>query len=123
MSDQGIQAADVLRAVGMHPKYKGYAYLLYILRLTQSCPMFVHYVGVELYAAVAKEFNVSVASVERNIRFAIKRTWEGGNNEELKHMFGVYDVSYIPTNNEFIAVLTECLQHRRVKPMQMTLAL
>lgn len=122
MSRREYCAADALRAIGMHPKYKGYAYTLYILELMESCPRYIRRAGMELYAKTAEEFGVSVASVERNIRFAIKRTCENGNRTELERMFANYDIGYVPTNNEFIAVMIECMNNGRVMPVQLSMA-
>ncbi|MEG1547705.1 MAG: sporulation initiation factor Spo0A C-terminal domain-containing protein [Clostridia bacterium] len=124
MTDHESEAADVLRAIGMHPKYRGYAYMMRILRITRDYPERVYCASGELYPIVANEFGVSIASVERNVRFAIKRTWECGKKVELKRLFQVYDTDYVPTNCEFIAVITECLYHKRFDTMlQLTLAL
>ncbi|MEG1547704.1 MAG: sporulation initiation factor Spo0A C-terminal domain-containing protein [Clostridia bacterium] len=108
-------AADILRAIGMHPRYRGYSYMLHILTMTSEKPEYVHRVSCVLYRSVADEFSVSVTSIERSIRFAIKRTWESGNRQRLMLMFGDYDLNYVPTNCEFIAVMTECLRHKRIK--------
>lgn len=110
----GRSPANVLRAVGMHPKYKGYTYVLYILALTSQGRERTYHLTTELYPRVAQHFAVTQASVERNIRFAIKRTWESGNKAELKRLFCVYDMKWIPTNSEFVAVLTEAIANDRM---------
>ena len=118
------EPADILRTLGMHPKYKGYAYMLSVLSITRLHPAYVYSITTHLYKSVAREFGTSLTSVERNIRFAIKRTWENGNKCELVRMFHVYDANYIPTNAEFIAVLTECMYNGRFQaPVQLTMSL
>ncbi len=111
----GRDPANVLRAIGMYPKYKGYAYVHYILALTQQRQEYLYHLTTQLYPRVAQRFDVTQASVERNIRFAIKRTWESGNKTELRRLFCVYDVKWIPTNSEFISVLTEVIINDRMK--------
>ncbi len=106
--------AEVLRNIGMHPKYKGYAYILCILTMTQHYPAMVYNLSRELYPVVMDKYGVSMAGVERNIRFAIKRTWEEGNHCMLEGLFGAYETDWIPTNSEFIAVLTEGMRMRRI---------
>jgi hypothetical protein len=98
----------------MHPKYKGYAYVHHILSLTQQRPEYMYHLTTQLYPRVAQRFGVTQTSVERNIRFAIKRTWESGNKSELRRLFCVYDVKWIPTNSEFISVLTEAITNDRM---------
>ena len=107
------RTANVLRAVGMHPKYKGYAYMHYILMHTGAAGERVC-LSTFLYPMVTKEFGVSVSAVERCLRFAIKRTWETGNQEALQHIFGAYDTSYVPSVSECVAVMAECLRCGRI---------
>lgn len=63
---------------------------------------------------VMQYYDVSIAGVERNIRFAINKTWEEGNQAAIHRYFGAYETGYAPTNSEFIAVLIECIQYDRV---------
>ena len=100
-------AANMLRAVGMHPKYKGYAYLLCILETTGSEPERLYRGAAEAYERVANKFGTRQGAVERCMRFAIRRTWENGNIKALRELFGAYDTNYVPTISEFMAVLTE----------------
>ncbi|HWR18371.1 MAG TPA: sporulation initiation factor Spo0A C-terminal domain-containing protein [Clostridia bacterium] len=111
----GRDPANVLRAIGMPPKYKGYAYVQYILMLTQQRQEYMYHLTTQLYPRVAQHFDVTQVSVERNIRFAIRRTWDSGNKTELRRLFCVYDVRWIPTNSEFISVLTEVIINDRMK--------
>lgn len=107
------KAANVLRAVGMHPKYKGYAYMHYILMHTGPTGERVC-LSTIFYPMITKEFGVSVSAVERCLRFAIKRTWEAGNQETLQQIFGAYDTQYVPSVGEFVAVMAECMRCSRV---------
>lgn len=106
-------AANLLRNVGMHPKYKGYAYMLLMLQKTQEQPEVMYNISGGLYPAVMERYGVSQAAVERCIRFAIRRTWESGNTDMLKELFGAYETGCVPTTGEFIAVMTECIMCRR----------
>ena len=84
-------------------------------------PISVHCVSNLLYAQVAEEYNVSVASVERNIRFAIQRAWAEDGAERFGRYFGGgKPARYTPTNREFIAVLTDHLLHgKKQEPVQL----
>lgn len=108
-------AANLLRTVGMHPKYKGYAYILLMLQKTQVEPETMYNISSGLYPLVMERYGVSQAAVERCIRFAIRRTWEIGNVEMLEELFSAYETGCIPTTSEFIAVMTECIICRRVR--------
>ena len=68
-------AANMLRAVGMHPKYKGYAYVLCILEKTGMEPERLYGSAGEMYRLVEEKFGIKRAAMERCIRFAIQRTW------------------------------------------------
>ena len=106
-----MTSVQVLRALGMHPKYKGYAYLMFVLNQTFEKPGTVYELTSKLYPDLMQQYSVSRASVERNISFAIKRTFEDGNQTLLKKLFDSYSSNYIPTNAEFIAVLTQIACH------------
>ncbi len=123
MSDPRREAADVLKYIGMNPKYRGYIYMLLMLQITQNHPQAIFNLSRELYSAVAKEYGVSLISVERGVRFAIRRTWEDGNIAVLRKLFGGYDRRFAPTNGEFIATVTECLLFSRLGEVQLKFVL
>ena len=81
-------AANMLRAVGMHPKYKGYAYVLCILEKTGMEPERLYGSAGEMYRLVEEKFGIKRAAMERCIRFAIQRTWDTGNDKHA-HNNGV----------------------------------
>lgn len=115
-------AASLLRAIGMLPKYKGYWFLLYILEIAVEDPLAAHNISARLYPRVCNRFGVSCAQVERNIRFAIRRTWETDATGYMHALFRNYSITYVPTNSEFIAVMTECLIFgRRENAVQISL--
>ena len=107
--------ADVLRELGMQPKYKGYAYLLFILQQTEAKPELMYSLSNELYPMVLAHFDIPKQNLERNIRFAIKRTWESGNKAAIRRLFGAYSVQDAPSVTEFITILTECMLCHRSK--------
>ena len=51
-------AANMLRAVGMHPKYKGYAYVLCILEKTGMEPERLYGSAGEMYRLVEEKFGI-----------------------------------------------------------------
>lgn len=110
-----MEPTQLLRTVGMQPKYKGYFYLLYMLNITRIRPELVYEITKTLYPLVMEHFSVSRTSVERSVRFAIAKTWEQGNKKELHALFRAYGIDWSPSNREFLAVLTERLisAHKR----------
>lgn len=63
----------------------------------------------ELYPGIAKKNNTAPSRVERGIRHAIELSWERGNIDMLKRIFG-YSMNIErqkPTNSEFIALLAD----------------
>ena len=105
-------AARLLRAIGMSPKYKGYAYILYILTLAIEDTSLTHNISSQLYSLVCDKYHVHSHIVERNIRFAIKRTWEAQNSAKMHQLFQIYGIDYVPTNREFICIMTDCAAHK-----------
>ena len=107
--------ADVLREIGMPPRYKGYAYLLFMLQQTQKDPDLVYNLCNGLYPLATAHFQVPGCNLERNIRFAINRTWEHGNQQNLSRLFAAYDIDRTPSISEFLAILTEAMLFNRTR--------
>ncbi len=105
-------AAKILRLIGMSPKYKGYSYILYMLTLAIEDSTRTHNISAQLYSLVCDRFHVAPQLVERNIRFAILRTWQAESNVRMHQLFCDYGIDYVPTNREFICVMTDCAFHK-----------
>ncbi len=118
-----MYAAELLRAIGMSPKYKGYVYLLYILSLTIEDATRMHNVSTRLYVPVCEKYQLEPYIVERNIRFAIRRTWEAQNSEKMRSLFMSYDIDYIPTNREFICIMTDYACHKSRFPVPLRMCI
>ena len=113
-------AAELLHSVGMSPKYKGYTFSHFILTLSIRDITRTYNMSALLYNAVSEHYKVSPCIVERNIRFAIKRAWEEDYTGNMHRLFNSYGINYIPTNREFICILTDCVRHdRSVSNIQM----
>lgn len=100
MSDLGISA-----------KYTGFMYIVRVLeaictaelrRSDSMCKI--------IYPHIAREFGVSSAVVERNIRTAIKSCWKNSDNLTRAKYFGMsFNSRSAPTNREFVMVLADTL--------------
>ena len=82
--------ALALRAIGMHPKYAGYGYSLAILRITHRHPEYIYRLPKMVYPRIMELFGCTRSALDRNIRFAIERTWENGNQALLSQLFGAF---------------------------------
>lgn len=101
---------DFLRKIGMSPKYKGYGYLYYIFSITTKTPDYVYSLTKTVYPLVVTKFKTTISGVERNIRFAIHKTWESGDKEFIGNIFGKHCINWPPSNSEFISVVTIALK-------------
>ena len=111
MLNQTNAPAIALRAVGMHPKYTGYGYCLYIFQLTQENPDCVYRLPKTVYPLVMERFGCTRSALDRNIRFALERTWDNGNRKLLARLFDAFGTNWTPTNTEFISVMTDFILH------------
>ncbi|MCI5915434.1 MAG: sporulation initiation factor Spo0A C-terminal domain-containing protein [Christensenella sp.] len=91
----------------MHPKYAGYGYSLAILRITHRHPEYIYRLPKMVYPRIMELFGCTRSALDRNIRFAIERTWENGNQALLSKLFGAFGTNLTPTNIEFISVMTD----------------
>lgn len=64
-----------------------------------------------------EKFGCTRSALDRNIRFAIERTWENGNQAQLQQLFGAFGTNWIPTNTEFISVLTDFMLHGSIEDL------
>lgn len=103
--------ALALRAIGMHPKYAGYGYTLSILQITQRHPEYIYRLPKMVYPDTMQLYGCTRSALDRNIRFAIERTWENGNQALLTTLFGQLGATWVPTNTEFICVMTDFILH------------
>lgn len=99
----------------MLPKYKGYAYLLFMLVQTENSPEMMYDLSSGLYPMTMRHFLITRNNMERNIRFAISRTWQNGNHAAIRRIFGAYDMQDVPSVTEFITILTECMLCKRTR--------
>lgn len=96
-----------LDTLGMSKKIRGYRYcrdgIVYMLEngIFASAD--------EIYEFVAKKNNTTALCVERTVRYAIERTWEKGNIDEIVKKFGfsVRDDKGKPTNREFLCMIAD----------------
>lgn len=94
--------------MGVPPHYKGYRYLLEGIWLAALHSSWLNSVTRKLYPAIGQRFGVSGAQVERAMRYAIDRTWEKGNLDQLYQIFPyIRENKGKPTNSIFIARMVD----------------
>ena len=109
MEKLALAPAMLLQKVGMHPRYKGYAYVYLILTLIEEHPEYLYNMRSFVYPKLEERFKCTQAGIERNIRFAVQRTFERGDRQMLLRLFHDNVNEWPPTNTEFIAILSQCL--------------
>ena len=107
ISDPRAAVSNVLLALGISTKLRGYSYLREAILETMRCPG--QMVTKELYPKVGKLSNASAVQVERSIRSAIGKAWQQRDGELWNRFFPcpVEGKQDRPTNSVFISTLAE----------------
>lgn len=99
----------LIRSLGIGATYRGYGYLIYGIQLCLSDENYLLFVSKYLYPDIARHYNTTSYSVERNIRTVIKVCWEHGNKPLLEKM-ALRPLDFKPTSGEFFDILTAHLR-------------
>ena len=99
----------IMLDIGVPAHLKGYHYLRDAILLSGRDMEVVSSVTKLLYPAIAKRFKTTDQKVERAIRNAIEVSWNRGNAETFKKMFGysVLSGQSRPTISEYIARIAD----------------
>lgn len=108
MYDHKIE--NLIRSLGIGATYRGYRYLNYGIELCLEDEDYLLAISKLLYPKIAKEFQTTDVSVERDIRTVIKVCWERGNRPYLQQI-ALHPVLGRPTASEFFDILVAHL-HR-----------
>lgn len=105
------ETSILLKDFGIAPNLYGYKYLGAAIELVQEDESILHAVVKEMYTLIAKTYDVTPCSVERDMRHAIKRGFKvAGGTEIVKKAFGNTLSNYYPSNAHFIATMVEILK-------------
>lgn len=96
-------ATGLLTEMGISPNYLGYNYVFYGLELIESDSDYLYGITKKLYVEIAKKYNCTPASVEKNIRNVISIAFKKGNKETLKSIF--QQNTEPPSNQSFFIAL------------------
>lgn len=98
--------------MGVPAHLKGYRYVRTAVYMAEEDMRVVGSVTKLLYPEIAKRYNTTDGKVERAIRNAIEISWERGNPETFKKLFGYCAGSgqCRPTNSEYIAAMADVVR-------------
>ncbi len=105
----------LLLDVGIPDHLKGHRYLVYALCHAETDPRLCLNLSHRLYPMVARQYDATVAQVERAMRHAIEVAWDRCDWDVLGHYFGntVSAQRGRPTNGEFIARMVNVLRRQQ----------
>ena len=90
-----LTVTEILHQIGVPAHIKGYQFLRDAILLTIADHGYINAVTKRLYPEIAKRNMTTASRVERAIRHAIEVAWDRG------------DVDTLPTNSEFIAMISD----------------
>lgn len=103
--------SDILNKLCVTPNYNGYMYLRDAIKMSVSEPINSRVFSTRIYPKIAEEYNVTPASVERNIRTAINKGWERATVTSKTEIFGLFaaNLHWHPTNSEYILIIADMI--------------
>ncbi len=108
MENQRIER--LVRCLGIGATYRGYRYLCYGVQLCLMDEEYLLSINKLLYPIIAKEFNTTLSSVERDIRTVIQVCWDRGDKDLLQDI-AFHSLQCRPTAGEFLDILVAHLQN------------
>ena len=99
-----LDAERLLRGLGVTRKLIGFRCAAYMIERIAKDPDQLQLITKRLYRETAKEFGISPASVERNLRTLIRACWDRADHSFLNHIAGAA-MQAPPTNCEFLDML------------------
>ena len=100
----------LIRSLGIGATYRGYRYLCYGISLCLIDEEYLLSIIKLIYPTIAKEFNTTPSSVERDIRTVVQVCWDRGNKALLQDM-ALHPLHNRPTAGEFLDIVVAYLQH------------
>lgn len=94
----------LIRSLGIGATYRGYRYLSYGIKLCVNNEDYLLSISKLLYPEIAKAFQATRSSVERDIRTVIKVCWDRGNRSHLQEI-ALHPLECRPTSGEFFDIL------------------
>lgn len=101
----------LLHRLGLRSTYNGFRYLAYAIFLAIEDDAYLRSLTTALYPAIADQFHITAASVERSLRTLIEVFWLRGNTGYFERIVG-YALPDKPYVGEFIGILVEYIKIR-----------
>lgn len=107
------EIANILLSLGFSTKLRGYAYLREAILEMANCPG--QSMTKELYPVVGKICGATASQVERSVRSAIQKAWDGRDDALWRLYFpaGASGMLERPSNAVFITAIAERMSMRR----------
>lgn len=100
----------LIRRLGIGATYRGYRYLCYGISLCLTDEEYLLSISKLLYPMIAKEYNTTLSSVERDIRTVVQVCWDKGNKALLQDI-ALHPLCSRPTAGEFLDIVVAYIQH------------
>ena len=94
----------IIRKLGITSKYKGYYYLVEAISIAMAQEDRHIRITKDIYPYLARKYITTPSNIERDMRTVISACWKM-NKPGLDKIAG-YELSYKPTNSEFIDMIT-----------------
>lgn len=101
---------SVLRFLGGNGNLYGFDYAVYMVEQILEDPKLLTLITKQLYPETAIRFDVTVKSVERNLRTLIQRCWKNANPQAWEEISG-RKIQVPPTNGEFLDLVVGYLRN------------
>ena len=103
---------ELLRSLGVTGNLTGFRYAVHMIELVEKDPSLVTSLTKSLYPDTAKQFHVTAASVERNLRTIVKVCWNRGDRDLLAKVAGIR-LTYPPTNGMILDITSNYLRRQK----------
>ncbi len=112
--DMHSDITTVMKRLCITPNYNGYEYIREAIKMALTTDKANRRVTKVIYPEIAAVHGVTAASVERNMRTAIRKGWEKALDKDKAEIFGNFAIrpDHYPTNSEFIFVAAEYISNR-----------
>lgn len=104
-----LDAARLLRLLGVNGKLAGFHYAAYMVEQVRDQPENMVLITKRLYMQTAEHFNTTPSCVERNLRTLIQSCWSYPDHSLLNLISGT-ELRQPPTNSHFIDILAAYLR-------------
>lgn len=106
-----MNAEQLLRNLGATGNLKGFRYAVHMIEQTERDPEAAIGLTKRLYPETGKQFHVSPASVERNMRTVIRICWNRGSPDLWTEIAGMR-ITCQPTNGTFLDMAGDYLRRQ-----------